>query len=172
MRWSILIGVLISFFVLEGTLVQVISLNASGGSFHILPRFVLVLLIYISLFIGRRRAFILGLLFGLFIDIQYSDVIGVYAFSLAIIPYVSALAYQYFQLNIVLIILTVLLSVYAHETMNYYLFELFGLAGGSFEWRQHIPTAIFNAVFALLIYRPVYYFLERMMDGRQDEEHL
>ena len=172
MRWGILIAILFFCFILEGTVVQVFSINAWEGSFYILPRFVLVLLVFISLFIGRRRGFILGMIFGLFFDIQYTDVIGVYAFSLALIPYLSALAYQYFQLNVFLIILTVFFSVYIHESVTFYLFDLFGLAGDRFYWLTHLPTAAFNTLFAIVMYYPVTKFFEKWDLGTQDEERI
>lgn len=171
MRWGILIGLMIFLSILEGTVFQVFSVNAREGSFVVLPRFVLVLLVFISLYLGRRRAFILGLIFGLMFDIQYSDVIGVYAFSMAVIPYLSALAYQYFQLNAILIILTVFISVFVHETLNFYLFELFALTKEPYHWMTHVPTSLCNTGIAILAYRPLDRFLEQMSDGRQEEKH-
>lgn len=171
MRWGFLIGLMIFLFVLEGTVLQVFSFNAREGSFVVLPRFVLIQLIFISLYLGRKRAFILGLIFGVMFDVQYSDVIGVYAFSLAMIPYLSALAYQYFQLNSILIILTVFISVFVHETVNFYLFELFALTKTPYDWMIHLPTSLFNAGIAILAYRPLDRLLEQMSDGRQEEKH-
>jgi len=168
-RWGILIAILFISYILEGTVVQVFSTNAWEGSFYVLPRFVLVLLVFISLYIGRRRAFLLGVIFGLFFDIQYSDVIGVYAFSLAIIPYLSALAYQYFQLNVFLIILTVFFSVYIQECVIFYLYRLFGLADVPFHWLTHLPTAAFNAFFAIVVYFPLTKYLEKWAHGRDEE---
>ncbi|RKD23898.1 rod shape-determining protein MreD [Ammoniphilus oxalaticus] len=172
MRWGILIGLLVLSFILEGTIVQVFSMNAWEGSFYILPRFALVLLVFISLFVGRRKAFLLGVLIGLLFDINYTGVIGVYAFSLALIPYLSALAYQYFQLNIFLIILTVFLSVYVQESITFFLYDLFGLARGHYDLLTHLPTAAFNALVALILYQPITRFLEKISDGRQDEERI
>lgn len=170
MRWGILIAILIIAYNLEGTILQAFSMNAWEGSFYVLPRFVLVFLVFISLYIGRRRAFLLGIIFGLLFDIQYSDVIGVYAFTLAIIPYLSALIYQYFQLNVFLIVLTIFISVYIQECVTFYLYELFGLAVGPLHWLTHLPTAAFNAFFAIIMYYPLTKFLEKWAYGRQDEE--
>lgn len=172
MRWGILFAGLLGLFVIEGTVFQVFHIQPLGLEAAVLPRFVLVVLIFISLYLGRRRAFILGLLFGLFFDIQYCDVIGVYAFTMALTPYISALAYQYFQLNVILIMITVLIGVFIHETAVFFLFELFGLTGYPYYWLDHVPTAILNAGFALAVYRPLNKWLEKMMDSRQNEVDL
>ncbi|RXT14722.1 rod shape-determining protein MreD [Ammoniphilus sp. CFH 90114] len=172
MRWGILFAGLLGLFVLEGTVFQVFHLQAYGREVAVLPRFLLVVLIFVSLYLGRRRAFLFGLLFGLFFDIQYCDVIGVYAFTMALIPYLSALAYQYFQLNVLLIMITVLLGVFMHESAVFLLFELFGLTGYPYHWLDYVPTALLNAGFAILAYRPLNHWLEKMVDSRQDEVDL
>lgn len=172
MRWGVLLAGLLGIFIIEGTVFQVFQAQAHLGQWFFLPRFVLVLLIFISLYLGRRRAFILGLLFGLLFDIQYCDVIGVYAFTMALVPYLSALAYQYFQLNVLLIMITVFLGVWVHETAVFFLFDLFGLTGYAYHWLDYVPTAVLNTGFAVLIYRPLDRWLEQMADSRQDEADL
>lgn len=170
MRWGLLFSFLLFFFILDGTILQVFSLNAWHGSFYILPRFTLVLLIFVSLFIGRREAFALGLIVGLFVDIQYSGVIGVYAFAMAFIPYLSALAYQYFQINLFLIIFTIFASVYVQETVTFLLFDLFGLARDGYDLLTHLPTAAFNALFALIAYKPITKLMISVRDGKPNAE--
>lgn len=172
MRWSILLAGLLGLFIVEGTVFQVLQAQAHHEDWFFLPRFSLVALIFISLYLGRRRAFILGLLFGLFFDVQYCDVIGVYAFTMALVPYLSSLAYQYFQLNVLLIMITVFLGVWFHETAVFFLFHLFGLTGSAYHWLDYVPTAGVNTLFAVLIYRPLNQWLEEMADSRQDEADL
>jgi len=169
MKWGILATILAGVFILEGTVIQIFIAEVIGSAFHFLPRFGLVIIIFISLYLGRRKAFFIGLVYGLFIDLLYGDVIGAYAFSMAVIPYLCALAYQYFQLNVLLVLITVFIGVYVHEIIGYVMLDLFGLTGSEpFGWTEYIPTAILNTLFTAIIYRPLSIFLETMGEGRID----
>jgi rod shape-determining protein MreD len=169
MRWGILTAILLLLLVFEGTAFQIFSPDTWGATFALTPRFGLVVLIFISLYIGRRKAFFIGLIYGLFQDILYSDVIGVYAFAMAVIPYACALIYQYFQLNILLILITVFLGVYAHENLIFFVFHLFGLTATSYHWSDMLPTALLNGVFSVIIFGPLSSFLTGLDDARKDE---
>ncbi|MBP1930408.1 rod shape-determining protein MreD [Ammoniphilus resinae] len=170
MKWGILATILAGVFIMEGTVLQIFIAEVIGSAFHFLPRFGLIIIIFISLYLGRRKAFFIGLVYGLFIDLLYGDVIGAYAFSMAVIPYLCALAYQYFQLNVLLVLITVFIGVYIHEIIGYGMLDLFGLTGGeSFDWSQYIPTAFLNTFIAAIIYRPLTSFLETMGERRIDE---
>ncbi|HJV44307.1 MAG TPA: rod shape-determining protein MreD [Bacillota bacterium] len=168
MRWGVLTVILLALLVLEGTILQIFS-HTWGSSVLPVPRFGLVVLIFISLYIGRRRAFFIGLVFGMIQDILYSDVIGVYAFAMAIVPYTCALIYQYFQQNVFLIVITVFFSVFIHENLIFFIFHLFGLIDDSYRWLEMIPTALLNSAFAILAFRPLSRFLENMDEERKNE---
>jgi rod shape-determining protein MreD len=171
MRWGTILTILLALFVIESTLLQVIVPD-TWGSFFFVPRFTLVFLIFLSLYIGRRRAFFLGLIFGLFYDISFGGIIGIYAFSMAFVPYFCALAYRYFQLNILLILLTVFLGVFAHETVVYLLYHLFGLTTSDYSLYQYLPTAILNSAFAAAVFKPVNRMLSTLDDRRMDERRV
>jgi rod shape-determining protein MreD len=168
MRWGTILSILLALFVIESTLLQVVVPD-TWGSFVLVPRFTLVFLIFLSLYIGRRRAFFLGLIFGLFYDILFGGVIGIYAFSMAFVPYFCALAYRYFQLNMLLILLTVFLGVYTHETVVYLLYHLFGLTANDYSLYQYLPTAMLNSVFAAVVFKPVNRMLSTIDDRHIDD---
>jgi rod shape-determining protein MreD len=161
MRWGLWIGVLALLFFLEGTVMQVFSLFTA--------RFVLVILILLSLHADIKKTFILGIVFGALYDLLYSDLVGVYAFSMALIPYLCAWVNRYFQLNILLAVLTTFIGVYLHETLVYLLFALFGLTGDVYIWFEYLPAALANTIFAVLVYRLTYDKLELMTDRRQED---
>lgn len=146
----------------EGTVLQFISPDAWGGDLQMIPHFVLVGIIYIALYLGRRTGLWFGLAFGLLQDILYSDVIGVYAFGMALVGYFSGLAFKLFHQSLLLVLLTMLFSVLIYDLVVYGFFTMFGLAQTGFHWtvmNQLIPTLFLNALFAVLVYIPMGRFL-------------
>jgi rod shape-determining protein MreD len=158
-------------FVIEGTVVQVFSPERWGIDILMIPRFVLVLLIFSALFLGRIQGLFIGLFFGLLYDIIYGGVIGIYGFSMALVGYFSGLTFRIFQQNLFLILLTVLISLVLHEFIVYGLLSLIrfvDLDVNFFFLHKVIPTLVLNMIFALLVSYPVRMILIQM---KQEEDN-
>lgn len=157
-------------FVIEGTVVQVFSPDRWGIDILMIPRFVLVLLIFSALFLGRIQGLFIGLVFGLLYDIIYGGAIGIYGFSMALVGYFSGLTFRIFQQNLFLILLTVLVSLVFHEFIVYGLLSLIrfiDLDVNFFFLHKVIPTLVLNMIFALLVSYPVRIILIQM---KQEED--
>jgi rod shape-determining protein MreD len=153
--------------VIEGTIVQVFAPERWGVSILMIPRFVVVILIFSALFLGRMQGLLLGLLFGLFYDIVYGGVIGIYTFSMALIGYFSGLSFKIFQQNIIIILFTILVALVAHEFIVYGLLSLIGYVQmdvQDFFLHKVIPTLVLNLIFALLVAYPVRKVLVQMKE--------
>ncbi len=150
--------VMFVLFLIEGTVAQVFAPEAWGLPWIIVPRFVLVGVIFIGLYIGRRQALYFGLFFGLLYDVVYTEVIGVNAFTTATLGYLAGLTSRYFHQNWLLVLVNVLVVVFINEWLVYQLYHLFNRAfmdmGGLFM-KEIVPTVIVNALFTMLIFRPM-----------------
>lgn len=157
-------------FIIEGTVVQLFSPDRWGIPMIMIPRFVVVILIFSALFLGRFQGLFIGLLFGLMYDVIYGSVIGIYGFSMALVGYFSGLTFKIFQQNIILILLTVLSSLLIHEFIVYGLLTLISFVDMDvqlFFFQKVIPTIILNMIFALLITYPIRLILIQV---REEEE--
>ncbi len=155
-RFLFILTILI-LFVLEGTVVQVILSGWSDLHLAMVPRFVVVILIFAALFLGRVQGLILGLSFGLLYDTVYGSVIGVYGFTMALIGYFTGLVFKIFKQNIFLILITVLVALVTFEFMVYGLFLLISVAYlpvETFLFEKVLPSLILNMIFALLVAYP------------------
>jgi rod shape-determining protein MreD len=158
-------------FVIEGTIVQVFSPERWGINILMIPRFVLVLLIFSALFLGRIQGLFIGLVFGLLYDVIYGEVIGIYGFSMALVGYFSGLTFRIFQQNLFLILITVLVSLVFHEFIVYGLLSLIrfvDLDVNLFFLHKVVPTLVLNMIFALLVSYPVRIILIQM---KQEEDN-
>lgn len=145
-------------FIIEGTIVQLFSPDRWGIPMIMIPRFVVVILIFLALFLGRIQGLFIGLFFGLMYDVVYGSVIGIYGFSMALVGYFSGLTFKVFQQNIFLILLTVFVSLFIHEFIVYGLLTLISFIDMDvqlFFFQKVIPTLILNMIFALLITYPI-----------------
>ncbi len=70
------------FLIIEGTLYQWI-LAFYGIESLLVPRFLIVLLVFIGIYSGRASSIIYGLCFGILYDIVYTELLGVYMFGFA-----------------------------------------------------------------------------------------
>lgn len=153
----LLIVTTLFLFVLEGTVVQVLLSGWSDLHLAIVPRFVVVMLIYAALFLGQGQGLVMGLFFGLLYDVIYGSVIGIYGFTMAIVAYLTGVVFKIFQQNIFLVLITVLLALVAFEYMVYGLFWLIDWAPLSMElffFEKLLPSLILNMIFALLVAYP------------------
>ncbi|WP_027414892.1 rod shape-determining protein MreD [Aneurinibacillus terranovensis] len=170
MRLGIISAVIFLFFLIEGTVVQVIGAAAWGLSWIITPRFVLVGIVFIGLYLGRRKALVYGLLFGLLYDVVYTDVIGVYAFTMGLTGYLAGLCARYFHQSLLLVTTTILLATFMNEWIVYGLYHLFHMAEVSLNTlllQEMVPTVLFNTLFALLIFRP----MSRMLTAAESKKN-
>ncbi|RNB86204.1 rod shape-determining protein MreD [Brevibacillus panacihumi] len=154
----LLTAMVLLLFVLEGTVVQVISPSTGGLSWMTVPRFALVCTILISMFLGRREGLYYGLAFGFLQDVLYGQVIGIYSVSMMLASYFSGMIVLLFQRGFGMIIITSLLVIFGHEWLLYSMYRLFSLAPHDVQWilnRQILPTVVLNGLFTLVIYMPI-----------------
>ncbi|MDQ0339494.1 rod shape-determining protein MreD [Caldalkalibacillus uzonensis] len=159
-----------TLLIFEGTVVQVFTAGWWDLHLTMVPRFVVVMLIFAALFLGRVQGLFMGLIFGLFYDIIYGSVVGIYAFTMAIIGYFTGLVFRIFQQNIFLIWLTVLLALVAFEFMVYGLMTLVNVTALDlhiFFFDKLLPTLVLNMIFALLVSYPARNILIQMRDEEQ-----
>jgi rod shape-determining protein MreD len=145
-------------FVLEGTVVQVISPSTGGLSWMTVPRFALVSTILISMFLGRREGLYYGMVFGLLQDVLYGQVIGIYTVSMMVASYFSGLIVLLFHRGFGMVLITSALILFGHEWLLYSMYRVFALAPHDVQWilnRQILPTVVLNTLCSVALYIPI-----------------
>ncbi|MGO4888567.1 rod shape-determining protein MreD [Anaerobacillus sp. MEB173] len=141
-------------FIIEGTVVQVFTPERFGSEIFFVPRFVMVVIVFIAIFLGRTTATFYGIVVGLFYDLIYTDLVGVYLFSMGFVGYVTALTYDVFQRSLFLVIFVSLLGVAILDYLVYGLYTIVGIATTPhqlFLYERLLPSIIFNGVFTIII---------------------
>jgi len=157
-------------FLLEGTLFQFFSGDYYGANFSIVPRFVLIFIIFISIFRNRKIAMYLGLIFGLFYDLIYGNVIGLYMAGMTGVGYFVGWIVQYFHRSFTVYFVLELFGYLFFELYLFGMLRLFNFINIDIDWASvHVilPSFIFNLLFAMIMYKP---FLSILNFYEEDEQ--
>ncbi|MBU8905038.1 rod shape-determining protein MreD [Desertibacillus haloalkaliphilus] len=149
-------------FIFEGTIFQVFSPSAYGSDLLLVPRFVVVMIVFIAIFNGRGYGLVYGMIFGIFYDVIYTNLLGIYTFALGLVGYSFALGFARVKRSYALIVILTLLAVVFVEYFVYGLYTLIGhieVVHEVFLSTRLLPGVILNGVFAALIAYPLKKFL-------------
>ncbi|MDN4072731.1 MULTISPECIES: rod shape-determining protein MreD [Fictibacillus] len=152
-------------FVAESTIMQVLAPEHYNWGFQLIPHFSLVLIILISCYLKPSYGIVYGMVFGLLTDLIYTDLIGVYMFSTALVAYFISVLSRYLFSNFFVAILLSAAGAAGLEFMVYGLNSLIGIADtniDSFFYDRLLPTLILNAVFTILVYYPFAKLLKKV----------
>lgn len=169
----LLAACLFAFFLLETTVLP--WLMPPGWLDHFALRFVLVGVLFIGLFLNRYFALMLGMLFGLIIDVtQFVYMFGLYTAIYGLTGYFSGLLVkQRHALHFTPAIITIASALFVFELSLYVIYQFYDQTDiGLFSAfiRNIIPTVLINTGFAALIYRPAERLLLTMQTFERVEE--
>jgi rod shape-determining protein MreD len=154
-------------FISESSLMQAFLPHENGMEWQFIPRFSMVMILFIAMYLNTTYGLLYGLAFGLLTDLLYTDIIGVYLFSMAATAYITSVFSRYLFGNL---IVTLLLSVVGVAILEFFVYGLNSLIGISnqmidlFLYKRLLPTLILNGFFAILIYYPYVKQLNQVKD--------
>jgi rod shape-determining protein MreD len=137
---------------------QVFAPESFGFDTVLIPRFVMMIIICISIYLSRVQAVFYGLVFGFLHDIIYTDLIGVYLFSMAFTVYIIGMVKRFFYPNLLTSLFLALLGAGILDTMVYGLYAIINVVSLSFEnfaYERLFPSLLLNGVIFVLMYYPL-----------------
>lgn len=171
-KWLWLI--LLSLFILEGTLFQWMIPSVWQSRIYVAPHFILVIVIYIGLYLNRHTALIYGLVFGLLQDfIYYSPMLGPISFAMGLTGYLAGLMHRRLHSNIIVSMMVMAAGNLFFDSIIYGLYRLFQINHLDLQWvffHQMLPSMLINLLFALIVYVPVRKLFESMQNVKSDTE--
>lgn len=154
-------------FISESSLVQAFLPHENSMDWQLIPRFSMVMILFVAIYLNTTYGLLYGLAFGLLTDLLYTDIIGVYLFSMAATAYITSIFSRYLFGNL---IVTLLLSIVGVSILEFFVYGLNSLIGISnqtidvFLYKRLLPTLILNGLFAILIYYPFVKQLNQIKD--------
>ncbi|MFS0575359.1 rod shape-determining protein MreD [Sporosarcina sp. 179-K 3D1 HS] len=146
-----LIAVLLFF--LEPVFSLFSPIELGGERYTLVPRFVIIYLIFITVFYSRQRAIVYGIILGLLYDMFHIDIIGLYAFLFPLICFIASLIIRQVHQHMMTVILLILFLIAVLELLSYFFAALVSLTSIGFDEfisSRLVPTMIANSIFIAL----------------------
>ncbi|MDW0109634.1 rod shape-determining protein MreD [Sporosarcina aquimarina] len=121
--------------------------------YTLVPRFVIVYLVFIASFYDLRKAVIYGLLFGLLYDMYHIDIIGIYTFLYPLICFLASVIIRQVHRSTLTVMLLSVVMVVLLEMMSFFFASMISLTSIGFDvflTARLVPTVIANSVFIIL----------------------
>ena len=157
-----LIGVLL--FYLDSLLTRLSPLTLYNETFIIVPRLTFLYLLIIAVYKNPKVAIILAIVTGIFTDIYYGGIYGVYTFGYAIFVIMMDKLFKVFYRDILMMVILLISSVVLLEIWVMVFYGFLGIASiniGSIILFRLIPTVVFNLICLIIIFPFVLKLLER-----------
>jgi len=133
--------------------------------YTLVPRFVIVHLIFTAIYYSKRFAIICGIVFGLLYDMFYIDIIGLYAFLYPMICLIAVLLIRYVQRNYFTVMILSLLLIALLEMLSYGFASLIGITSidlNEFFSNRLLPTMLANLIFVVMFG----WLFKKLMDSK------
>lgn len=153
MNRSVIPILAVLLFFLEPVFSLFSPIEIEGLRYTLVPRFVIVYLIFVAVYYGRQRAILYGILLGLLYDMFYIDIIGLYAFLYPLICFIAALIMRYLHRHILTVMLLSLFLVAVLEILSYFFASLIALTSidtHEFFTNRLVPTMMANSLFVIM----------------------
>lgn len=156
----------------EGVALKLLPIVVVQGNLLIISHWVLIILVFTAIFYDTEEtnySLIYAIVFGLLIDIVYTDILGIYMFTYAITVYIIKKLTRLLHSNLLSTILFGILGIVIADMLIYMIFTVIGLA--DIEMIDYLmfrlaPTLLANIIFLVLTYPLLVKRLNRWGQGQ------
>ncbi|MGM9923783.1 MAG: rod shape-determining protein MreD [Bacillus sp. (in: firmicutes)] len=160
---KLIIPLFIAFvFLFESIFVQIVIGEMYHGNLIFVPRFLMILFVFLAVFGDYRKAAIYSAVAGIVFDITYTGILGIYLFVFPIITYVISKAMNILHNNIFMVSFMSLVAVAMLEIISYGFNFILGFAHVTFQefaLERLLPTLGLNAIVIILTAYPIRKFI-------------
>jgi rod shape-determining protein MreD len=159
-------------FISESTFTDLIELPFTSEDQVIIPRFVMLSIVFITAYYSQKMGIIYGLVFGLLHDIVYTEILGIYLFAYPLFAYLISKALKALQGNMLVVLFLSLLAVTLLEFYSYGIQMLIGYSNlpfYDFTNLRLLPTILANSVGAIVLVYPMSRFISKVKRDYMDE---
>lgn len=165
--------VAVVLFLLEPAFALLSPIEMNGETLYLVPRFVILYLIFIAIYYNHKRAMLYGLIFGVLYDVFYIDIIGLYSVLYPLVCFVAGMSVKYIHQHLSI---TTILSVILMALMElvlyyfYYFIHFTTMPFTEFLIDRLIPTIISNLLYLIMLGWAFKYLIDARVLQRAREE--
>lgn len=150
----LIVFVAILLFLLESEFAMFSPLQFGENIYYLIPRFLILYLIFLAIYYSRKKAIIYGLIFGLCFDVFYLNIIGLYTFLYPALCYIAAWSVKRIHPHLAFSTFLALLLMIVFEFVVYeffYIIQYTTMAIQPFIVNRLVPTIIGNLLFLIML---------------------
>lgn len=159
-------------FLFESVFVELLPAELFKSSSILVPHFLMVTIIFVTVYISQKHGIMYGFIFGILFDIVYTEIIGIYLFMFPLVAYITSWVMRILQTNIILVSFVAILGVGFLELGVYEMNFLIGrtdMSFASFVDIRLVPTLILNLIFIILVSYPLRKYLDLYATALRNE---
>ncbi|HWK24311.1 MAG TPA: rod shape-determining protein MreD [Ureibacillus sp.] len=164
--------VAVVLFLLEPEFALFSPISLGDHTLTLVPRFVILYLIFISIYYSKKRACLYGLIFGLLYDVFYIDIIGLYSFLYPLVCFVAGSTVRFIHQHLSVTTILSIVLVALMEVFLYYFFyfiQFTTIPVSDFLSNRLLPTIIANLLFLIMLGWAFKYLINaRVLQRAQD----
>jgi len=129
-------------------------LQLDGVYYYIVPRFLLMFLIFVTVYYDTKHAIYYGFFFGLLYDVFFIDIIGLYSFLYPIICLITGYVVKSVHRNLLVATGLTLVLTALFEFILYLFFSVISVISmpvDVFLTTRLLPTMIANSLFLIML---------------------
>jgi len=147
-------SVAVLLFLLEPEFAMLSPIEVKGHIYYLVPRFLILYLIFISIYYSRQRAVMYGLFFGVLYDVFYIDILALYSVLNPLICFLAGSIVKVIHQHLVVttsisVILVAILEFILYQF--FYLIDFTAIPLSEFLRSRLLPTIIANALFLMML---------------------
>ncbi|MDX8359418.1 MULTISPECIES: rod shape-determining protein MreD [Bacillaceae] len=154
-------------FIAESTIIDIFPPERFFKDFIYVPRFSLIMFIFITVYRDKLIGIIYAAIFGLLYDVVYTEVIGIYMFSYPVAAYLVFKLMKFLQSNLVIVSVICLFMI---SFIEYYVYGLYALITSTqmsindFSMNRLYPTIVLNSIFLVIFSYPLKRYLTKVSE--------
>ncbi|MEK4230148.1 rod shape-determining protein MreD [Solibacillus sp. FSL H8-0538] len=147
-------AIAVLLFLLESEFAMFSPIIINEHTVILVPRFLILYLIFIAIYYNRKRAILYGLLFGILYDVFYIDIIGLYSVLYPLVCFIAGWSVKRIHPHLVF---STVLAIMLMTLLEFVLYEFFFLINftamplDSFLSNRLIPTILANFLFLIML---------------------
>ncbi|MFZ3588324.1 rod shape-determining protein MreD [Bacillus sp. DJP31] len=159
-------------FIFESVFVQILPSEFFGVERIMVPRFVMVMIVIITMFTRVSTGMTYGFVLGLLYDLMYTNLIGVYTFSFTLLAYIVASIMRVLHINTLTV---TIVSLFTISILDFFVYGIQLLIKATsipveyFLTIRLLPTLILNLAFVILFFIPLRKHFFLILDTNKDE---
>lgn len=157
-----LVVILFVLLALEGVALDFLPTGIVKSDSIIVSHWVFVFTFYIALYFDTDKTYngvIFAAIFGLLIDIVYTNILGVYMFAYFVSIYLVFIMGRSIRVNLLGAILLGIVGLTIVDSIIYFIYYFIGVTYiplGDYAYYRLLPTVLANIVFLIMLYPLLY----------------